>query len=78
MLCGCFTQFKELKIIAYYLDVRKQLRALKEQGVVALARVEREMLLKVGREAGYRHPNTTEKSWCWLADCYSRRTFRFV
>ncbi|GIL92224.1 hypothetical protein Vretimale_18473 [Volvox reticuliferus] len=40
-------QFKELKIISYYLDVRKQLRALKEQGVVALARVEREMLLKV-------------------------------
>ncbi|GLI61527.1 hypothetical protein VaNZ11_003909 [Volvox africanus] len=40
-------QFKELKIISYYLDVRKQLRALKEQGVLALARVEREMLLKV-------------------------------
>eukprot|EP00198_Chlamydomonas_reinhardtii_P008648 XP_001697985.1 predicted protein [Chlamydomonas reinhardtii] len=29
-------QFKELKIISYYLDVRKQLRALKDQGVVAL------------------------------------------
>jgi hypothetical protein len=43
----CAVQFKELKIIAYYLDVRKQLRALREQGVVALARVEREMLLKV-------------------------------
>ncbi|KXZ45827.1 hypothetical protein GPECTOR_50g621 [Gonium pectorale] len=40
-------QFKELRIISYYLDVRKQLRALKEAGVVALARVEREMLLKV-------------------------------
>ncbi|KAG2432380.1 hypothetical protein HYH02_012952 [Chlamydomonas schloesseri] len=40
-------QFKELKIITYYLDVRKQLRALKDQGVVALCRVEREMLLKV-------------------------------
>ncbi|KAG2439630.1 hypothetical protein HXX76_004982 [Chlamydomonas incerta] len=40
-------QFKELKIISYYLDVRKQLRALKDQGVVALCRVEREMLLKV-------------------------------
>jgi hypothetical protein len=40
-------QFKDLKIIAYYLDVRKQLRALNDQGVVALARVEREMLLKV-------------------------------
>eukprot|EP00195_Chlamydomonas_chlamydogama_P007469 CAMPEP_0202904192 /NCGR_PEP_ID=MMETSP1392-20130828/28276_1 /ASSEMBLY_ACC=CAM_ASM_000868 /TAXON_ID=225041 /ORGANISM="Chlamydomonas chlamydogama, Strain SAG 11-48b" /LENGTH=409 /DNA_ID=CAMNT_0049591711 /DNA_START=191 /DNA_END=1417 /DNA_ORIENTATION=+ len=40
-------QFRDLRIIAYYMDVRRQLRALKAQGAVALARVEREMLLKV-------------------------------
>eukprot|EP00201_Polytomella_parva_P016009 CAMPEP_0175068822 /NCGR_PEP_ID=MMETSP0052_2-20121109/17874_1 /TAXON_ID=51329 ORGANISM="Polytomella parva, Strain SAG 63-3" /NCGR_SAMPLE_ID=MMETSP0052_2 /ASSEMBLY_ACC=CAM_ASM_000194 /LENGTH=579 /DNA_ID=CAMNT_0016335871 /DNA_START=194 /DNA_END=1929 /DNA_ORIENTATION=- len=40
-------QFRELRIISYYLDVRRQLRVLKEQGAVALARVEKEMLLKV-------------------------------
>lgn len=43
-------QFSDLRIINYYMDVRKQLRALKEQGVVALARVEREMLLKVTKD----------------------------
>lgn len=40
-------QFKQLKIINYYMDIRKQLRALKSHGAVALARVEREMLMKV-------------------------------
>lgn len=45
-------QFKELRIISYYLEVRKQLRALKDQGVVALARVEREMLIKASEGLG--------------------------
>ncbi|GAX73543.1 hypothetical protein CEUSTIGMA_g994.t1 [Chlamydomonas eustigma] len=40
-------QFSGLRIISYYLDVRNQLRDLKDQGVVALAKVEREMLAKV-------------------------------
>ncbi len=40
-------QFKELNIITYYVDVRRHLRALRQQGVASLVRVEREMLLKV-------------------------------
>ncbi|KAJ9522970.1 hypothetical protein QJQ45_023774 [Haematococcus lacustris] len=40
-------QFQALHIIAYYKDVRRHLRALRDQGEAALARVEREMVLKV-------------------------------
>ena len=56
-------QFSELKIIAYYKDVRRQLSALRAQGVVALARVEREMLLKVGA------PAPGSRGWGWGCGC---------
>ncbi len=49
-------QFSELRIIAYYSDVRKQLRSLPNgQGLAPLTRVEREMLMKArgaGRSGG--------------------------
>lgn len=42
------SQFRELKVIQYYGDVRRQLQALRTQGAAQLVRVEREMLIKVG------------------------------